>query len=90
MSDIFDSNLDDSTEQPVEQLNDAVDEVGMTSQGDLVVDDGKKKRNLAFNVFDAMLLLSLIFVSLATMLLLWELSKFGNIFSAWNTSEIGK
>ena len=58
-----------------------------TEVSEFVDDGGKKKRNLAFSVFDAMLLLSLVFVSLAVMMLIWELSGFGSISSLpWNTN----
>jgi hypothetical protein len=94
MSNEFEEQLDDFAEESsVEALTeDDTSQVGQTSaeaDGDLVL-DSDKKRNLAFNVFDAMLLISLVFISLAVMLMLWKLTDFGPIFGApWNTSEIG-
>lgn len=76
------------------------DEIGMTSDespkedaGDDSADEGDveetSKKKAKFSVFDAMLLVALICVTAATVILVFELRKFGNFpFSfPWRTSE---
>lgn len=64
------------------------DAVGQTS--DETSDTGEDKKKREFSVYDAMLLVSLICVALATLLLLLELRSFGNFpFSfPWRTTEV--
>lgn len=63
------------------------DEIGQTSEEASESGEDKKRE---FSVYDAMLLVSLICVSLATLLLVLELRRFGNFpFSfPWRTTEV--
>jgi len=77
MSDIIEG-AQELLDEPVEAEGDAVgstsDEVGRTS------DDGEEKQSLlqSMNVYDVMLLVSLICVAVATLLLFFELRTFGD------------
>ena len=54
-------------------------------------DKKPKRRKLQLSVYEAMLLVSLVCVTLATLLLFWELSNFGNILLLdypWRTSDV--
>ncbi len=79
--------LDDS-EQDGDFLEPESDLVGQTSEEASQSSDDKKKRE--FSIYDAMLLISLICVALATLLLVIELRRFGNFpFSfPWRTTEV--
>lgn len=62
--------------------------VGETSAagGEIIQDDGPRRSWLDMGLFDVMLLIAFVLITLAAMLMLWELSKFGSIFSLpWNT-----
>lgn len=63
------------------------DSIGQTSEE--TSEDGEDKKR-EFSVYDAMLLVSLICVTLATLLLVFELRRFGNFpFSfPWRTTEV--
>ena len=90
--------------EPADDFVEATDEVGMTSQEapasaapaeTASVDSGsRKKKSLlkSFTVFDGLLLISLICVSLATLFLFLELNKFGSFPSEfpWRTNEFLK
>jgi len=81
-----DELLDDAAEE-------VADEIGMTSEeaaaDDVAAVETPKKRKAKFSVFDAMLLLSLVFISLATLFMFWELRDFGDFPSEfpWRVSE---
>lgn len=64
------------------------DSVGQTSEEASESGEDKKKRE--FSVYDAMLLVSLICVTLATLLLVIELGSFGNVLFGfpWRTTEV--
>lgn len=74
------------------------DEVGVTSAGEIgmtsdeAAAEEKKSWLSQFSIYDAMLLLALIFVTLATLRLFFELRTFGNFpFSfPWRTGEFLK
>ena len=68
-------------------LNEEV-EVPTSEESALMAEENSKK--LSFNLFDAMLGLSVVFVALAILLLVFELRDFGNFpFQfPWKTSEI--
>ena len=102
MSDIIEG-AEDQPDESVEMVDEVVeasgDEVGLTSdeveqaeseQADDAVEDGDEKKSLleSMTVYDAMLLVSLICVGLATLLLFFELRTFGNFPSSfpWRTS----
>lgn len=84
---------EDVSEEIVESVEDATDEVGMTSdesdQSDELADSAEKKSLLSgFTLFDAMLGLAFLFITLATLLLFFELGTFGNVLSGefpWRT-----
>ena len=91
----FDSSPDVAVDDSIVDDDAVVEEgdleVAAASDPTLVIDDGKTSRNYTFNIFDAMLLVSLVFISLAVMLLVWKLGSFGSVFSSpWNPSEIGQ
>lgn len=52
--------------------------------------DGSKTRRFAFNVYDTMMLIALVCVTLATIKLFMELSTFGALSEGfpWNTAEV--
>ncbi len=64
------------------------DSVGKTS-GEMASTE-KTKSKYAMTVYEVMLLISLVCVSLAIVLLLMELSTFGGLFSGfpWRTEEV--
>ena len=73
------------------------DEVGMTSEEapadelDESTDaDAAKKKGLSLNLYDAMLLISLVCITLATLFLVFELRTFGDFPGGfpWRTSEL--
>ena len=94
-----DSIFDDELEN--EGLEPESDELGMTSDesptdeaegagaGAESADQSEQESKFKFSVFDAMLLVSLICITLATILLVFELRTFGDFpFSfPWRTSE---
>lgn len=99
MSDILEA--DDMFDESAEAAGEVVDDqVGMTSEeaGDSTDADQseteKKKSKLSgFSIYDSMLLVSLICVSLATLVLFLELNKFGSILEGefpWRASEFRK
>ena len=92
MSDILEAD-DAFSDDNVDEF--ANDQIGMTSKE--AVDAGSdvtvKKKKPKFTVFDAMLLASLLCVTLATLVLFLELNKFGSILDGdfpWRVSEFRK
>lgn len=80
-----------------ELMDEAVDqsgEVGLTSEESASEDGEKKKSRFGnFTVFDTMLLMSLICVTLATLNMFLELNSFGNILGGefpWRVSDFLK
>ncbi len=71
-----------------ESFDEADDSAGQTSEES--TSDDKKKKGFGFTIFDAMLLVSLICVSVATAIMFFELRTFGNFPSTfpWRTSEV--
>jgi len=67
---------------------DAADQVGLTS--DETSEDEKKSLLASMTIFDAMLIISLICITLATLLLFFELREFGTFPGGfpWRTSEV--
>lgn len=95
MSDILEAD-DAFSDDNVDEF--ANDQIGMTSkEASDSVDAGSdvtvKKKKPKFTVFDAMLLASLLCVTLATLVLFLELNKFGSILDGdfpWRVSEFRK
>lgn len=56
--------------------------------------DGKEKSGNAiladFNIFNAMLTASLLFILVATFLLFWELAGYGGLDGSWRTGSVGR
>ena len=77
------------TEEVLDQGADAADEIGLTSEESEDSSDKKKRSLFDMSVFDAMLLLSLVFITLATLILFLELNTFGKFPGSfpWRTSE---
>ena len=89
--DFTDESMSDAA---MDSMDDSTSDVGKTTAdepvGSAEISDDEKKGILAsFNIFDAMLLLSLIFVSLATLFLFLELNTFGDFPGSfpWRTTE---
>lgn len=56
-----------------------------TAGGEIVQEDTPKGSRL-MGLYDWMLLISFVLITLAALLMIWELSKFGSVFSLpWNT-----
>lgn len=95
MSELFEEEFDELQED----LQDDFDQVGQTSEEiseSTEADDPASARRRAltndavrkFTIFDAMLLISLLCISLATFLMVWELTKFGSFPGfVWRTNE---
>jgi hypothetical protein len=93
MSDILEGGaelLDESVDQ-VESASDAIgDEVGLTSD-ETSGESGEKKSLLSsMTIYDAMLLVALVCVTLATLNLFFELRLFGDFPGEfpWRTEEV--
>lgn len=70
-------------------LENGDDQVGMTSEEDS--DENEKKSLLAsMTIYDAMLIVSLVCIALATIILFFELRNFGTFPGGfpWRTSEV--
>ena len=67
--------------------SDPTDQVGQTSEEQPV--DEKKSGRFKMNIYDAMMLVSLICVTVASLLLLFELRNFGDFPGGfpWRTEE---
>ena len=90
MSDIIegaDELLDESVEAEGSAVGSTSDEVGQTSD-----ENNEEKESLlqTMTIYDAMLLVSLICVAVATLLLLFELRTFGDFPGGfpWRTNEL--
>lgn len=94
MSELFEEELDELQDD----LQDDLDQVGQTSEElteSTEADDSRARRRAQaqdavrkFTVFDAMLLISLLCISLATFLMFLELTKFGSFPGfVWRTNE---
>lgn len=66
------------------------DQVGMTSDESEVGENQKKSLLASMTIFDAMLVVSLICIAMATLILFFELRDFGTFPGGfpWRTSEI--
>lgn len=89
MSDIIEGAedlLNESVETPDSEVESSSDEVGLTSEE---ANDEKKSLLQNLTVYDAMLMVSLVCIGLATLLLFLELRNFGDFpFSfPWRTNE---
>ena len=94
MSEFFEEELDELQDD----LHDDLDQVGQTSEElteSTEADDSRARRRAKaqnvvrkFTVFDAMLLISLVCISVATFLMFIELTKFGKFPGfVWRTEE---
>ena len=85
MSDIIDSG-EDFVEESADPVEAAGDAVGLTSD-----EAAEQKKSLfsSLTVFDLMLFLALVFVTLATLRLFFELRTFGDFPASfpWRTNE---
>ena len=62
-----------------------VGETSVAGGGEIIQDDVPRRSWLDMGLFDVMLLIAFVLITLASMLMLWELSKFGSVFSLpWN------
>ena len=87
MSDI----LDDAELENDDLIVPESDDVGMTSDESPVdSSDSDEKKKPAFTVFDAMLLISLVCITLATLMLVFEINKFGPFPGSfpWRIDEV--
>jgi hypothetical protein len=77
-----------SQDNPIEELSDDVEATGQTSD-EADKQSSKTSKLLDMNVFEVMLLISLVCVSLATILMLLELRTFGDFPGGfpWRTDE---
>ncbi len=78
------------SEQALESDN--VDDVYKTSEEMSTADSGEKSKGLtdSFNIYNAMMVFSLVCIALAIYFMFSELSQFGNILSGefpWRTSD---
>ena len=80
------SEIIQNADEPIDETVDAADEVGRTSDES---SESKKSILADLTIFDAMLLISLVCATLATLILFFELRDFGNFpFSfPWRTNE---
>ena len=80
------SEVIQNADAPIDETVDAADEVGLTSDES---SESKKSILADLTIFDAMLLISLVCATLATLILFFELRDFGNFpFSfPWRTTE---
>lgn len=78
--------IDETVDAADDAVEASTDEVGLTSNE---LDSEKKSLLASMTIYDAMLLVSLICVGLATLLLLVELRTFGDFPSSfpWRTGE---
>jgi len=74
-----------------EEFTDPIDDtslVGETSAagGEIVQDEAPKRGWQSMGLFDYLLLISFVMIVLASMLMLWEYTKFGGlVWGSWNT-----
>jgi hypothetical protein len=96
-----DSLFDESAEsqsvfddEPMGELSGEGEEVGMTSDEASddtdSADEAAKKDKFTLNLYDAMLMISLVCITLATLFLVFELRTFGDFPGGfpWRTSEL--
>ena len=88
-----DDMFDESADVANEVVEDVDDQVGMTSEESELDDDAqvsKKSKLKGFTIYDSMLLVSLLCITLATLVMFFELSSFGNILRGefpWRVSD---
>ena len=77
----------------------SLDEVAMddtigqnvSATDEVLVEDKPKNGLLAdFNIFNAILLASLLFILLSSFFLFWELSGYGGLDGSWRTGSVGR
>jgi hypothetical protein len=62
-----------------------------SSADDVIASPRSSSKLLAdFNIFNAMLLTSLLFILLATFFLFWELAGYGGLDGSWRTGSVGR
>jgi len=92
--DLFDDSADveSSGEESAQEVGKTSDESSNDPEGAADSSDEKKSLLSGFTLFDSMLLIALICVSLATLLLLVELNTFGKFPGSfpWRTNEFLK
>ena len=63
----------------------------VSATDEALVEDKPKNGLLAdFNIYNAMLLASLLFILLSSFFLFWELSGYGGLDGSWRTGSVGR
>ena len=63
----------------------------VSATDEVLVEDKPKNGLLAdFNIFNAILLASLVFILLSSFFLFWELSGYGGLDGSWRTGSVGR
>lgn len=77
---------------PAPLVTPADSDVDSNSDGDEIHKPEKTAGKLLadFNIFNAMLTASLLFILLATFFLFWELAGYGGLDGSWRTGSVGR
>ena len=63
----------------------------VSATDEVLVEDKPKNGMIAdFNIFNAILLASLLFIMLSSFFLFWELSGYGGLDGSWRTGSVGR